>query len=125
VLFEFPRVRQDPDSYKRLFSDEERDLYVWYDKAGGEIVGFQLVYNREDGQMVYTWKPEKGGDHMGLMDGDGGRFNKTPIACEGGVPDYPALYGEMSEALMGVEPEISRLVLCVLAKEAGLAPAAR
>jgi len=117
MLKEFPRIRQDAGSYRRLFSDDSYDLYVWYDEGRTRITGFQLLYFENGEQKVYTWVKGKGSDHMGVDDWDSSRFNKTPLLVVDGIPNYGRLFSEMTKELSGVEEEIRALVLDVLERE--------
>jgi len=115
MLQEFVRVRQEPPAYRRLFSSNGFDLYIWYDETRTVITGFQILYLEENGQKVFTWDSKKGYDHMGVDDWDSSRFNKTPLLVADGIPNYGSLYENMKRELTAFDDGIRVLVLDVLA----------
>jgi hypothetical protein len=117
MLKEFPRVRQEPGSYRRLFCDDRHDLYVWYDETCTHIAGFQIIYFEGDAQKVYTWREGNGSDHMGVDDWDSNRFNRTPLLVTDGKPNYDALFYDMQKELTAVDADIRNLVLDALGSE--------
>jgi hypothetical protein len=48
MLKEFPNLRQQGEGFRRLFTDPQFDLYVWYASREGAVIGFQLVYKKKD-----------------------------------------------------------------------------
>ena len=83
MLKEFTRVRQENGSFRRLFTDERFDLYVWYDKLGGELLGFQLVILSEGEEAhAFTWTEIEGSFYSGVL--MGGRNDPTPILVANG-----------------------------------------
>ena len=81
---EFHGVRQDAGGYKRLFSDSELDLYVWYERRGGEMVGFQLVYDKDSDPRAFTWLRGKGFRHNRVDEGDSDYFAMAPLLVADG-----------------------------------------
>lgn len=117
MLKEFPRVRQEPGSFRRLFCDDRHDLYVWYDETRAHVTGFQIIYFEGDAQKVYTWREGKGSDHMGIDDWDSSRFNRTPLLVTDGIPNYDALLADMQKELAEIDANIRNLVLGALGSE--------
>jgi len=115
MLQEFVRVRQEPPAYRRLFSSNGYDLYIWYDETRTVITGFQILYLEGNEQKVFTWDSKKGYDHMGVDDWDSSRFNKTPLLVADGIPNYASLYENMKRELVSLDDGIRTLVLDVLA----------
>ncbi|MBN2533034.1 MAG: hypothetical protein JXB88_09085 [Spirochaetales bacterium] len=78
MLKEFINVRQEKNGYRRLFTDEDIDLYIWYDDSKENIRGFQLVYGkRHDDMKAFTWERDKGTSHTKVD--DEGWYNPSPI----------------------------------------------
>ena len=85
MLREFPSVRQEPSGHRRLFCDENHDLYAWYDVPDGRLLGFQLTYFEGDDMKAFTWTQDNGYAHN-LVDGwDSHRFNITPLLVADGL----------------------------------------
>ena len=93
MLEEFRRVRQERGSYRRLFTDEYADLYFWYTRRWGRLVGFQLCYDREGETRVLTWTEREGYRHEALDDGDvsSGGPKRTPLLVPDGAFDGEAV----------------------------------
>ncbi len=95
MLAEFTKVRQIPgDGFRRWFTDFNFDLIVWYDDDSlGEILGFQLCYDKESGQRALTWYREKGFYHNRVDDGEASPFkNRTPVlVADGSFPKEKVL----------------------------------
>lgn len=65
ALVENKNVRQRPDEgHRRWFLNDYFDVIVWYESAGGEIVGFQLCYNRTVDERAFTWQRNKRSSHF-------------------------------------------------------------
>lgn len=114
ALQEFPRLRQESTGHRRLFCDEDFDLYVWYDAPGGQLFGFQLVYGDGDGKNALTWTVAEGLSHHGVDGWDSRRFNETPVLVATEPPDLAALRTRLEPRLAEVDPEIRSLVLKTL-----------
>jgi hypothetical protein len=114
MLKEFPRVRQEPGEFRRLFCDEGYDLYVWYADDRETIIGLQLLYFEGDAQKVVTWRESTGRDHMGIDDWDSSRFNRTPLLVTDGVPDYSGLLRRLEPRLAELSGDIRGAVLRAL-----------
>ena len=86
MLKEYINVRQFPEGYRRLFQDDYFDLFIWYDHQDGEIIGFQLVYNKYNNPHSLTWSKDLGYSHNKIDDGeDSCLFNNTPILVNNGL----------------------------------------
>jgi len=111
VLREFPNVRQEPGGYRRLFCDEEFDLYAWYDTPGGQFLGFQLVYFEDQTQKALTWTEAEGYRHNAVDGWDSGRFNQTPLLVPDGAFSPDAVVTRLKPLLDEVDPPVRQLVL--------------
>ncbi len=80
MLREIEQVRQVPNDYRRrLFSDQEFELYVWY-KPDDSFHGFQLCYDPSDKPRALTWREESGFSHQSVDTGEESPLaNRTPI----------------------------------------------
>lgn len=89
MLREIVNVRQIKDEpRRRWFSDEHFDLVIW-NNATQDIVGFQLCYDKPQGERVVTWKVENGFNHNAIDDGENrpGRHKAAPILVGDGSFD--------------------------------------
>jgi hypothetical protein len=107
---EFENVRQDPDGYKRLFSDNDFDLYVWYDHQGGNLVGFQLVYDKASDPRAFTWILGKGFRHNRIDEGDGDYFPMAPVL----VPDGELRSGEIAGRVRAHGREVDSSIITMV-----------
>ena len=75
--------------YKRSWmSDDYFDLIVWYERSNA-VHGFQLCYDKAQGEHALTWRTGRGFTHMQVDAGeDYPEWNNSPIL----VPDgsFPA-----------------------------------
>jgi hypothetical protein len=113
MLKEFTDVQQEKSGFRRLFSDDYFDLYMWYDKKGGMITGFQLVYDREHNPHALTWIKSKGYWHNRIDDGEDipGGPKKSPVLVPDGTLQRESLIKKFKAASQGIEPIIAQLVL--------------
>ena len=107
---EFINLRQDKNGYRRLFFTKNMDLYIWYDKKDGEIIGFQIVYEKNNEQKAFTWKKENGFTHDTVDDGDK-YFNLTPILIPDGEVKLSYLISYLESNLEIGEADIKEIVL--------------
>jgi hypothetical protein len=114
MLKEFPNLRQGDKGYRRLFYDEDFDLYIWYEAEGRSAVGFQLVYFVGEEQKAFTWESEGNSDHMTVDGWDSNRSNLTPFLVADGQADFSYLYGEMKKRMDETDRAIKEMVLGAL-----------
>jgi len=116
MLTEYDNLRQDPDGFRRLFYDKYFDLYVWYDREGGSMTGFQLVYDKVDDPHTLTWLEGEGYLHNKIDDGEAkGRIKMTPILVPDGVFDQGGVDLRFMEATDGLDPAVRDYVHARLA----------
>lgn len=113
MLGELKDVSQHEDApgKRRWFADEEMDLIVWYSKTG-EIIGFELCYDKGGDEHALTWR--KGGrlGHSAVDQGDAlPTDNRTPILTSGGKVPLERVLSEFTARSADLEPNIARLVL--------------
>lgn len=70
---------------RRWFSSPSMDLFVWMDE-GGEIVSYQLTYNKPHNEKALVWDRKKGFAHLGVDDGARpGKHPGSPLLVKDGV----------------------------------------
>lgn len=87
MLREITPVKQDAGEYfRRLFSDEFFDLFVWYD--AGQIIGFQLCYDKQQRECALTYLEDKGYSHARVDSGEDSVYDmRSPVLTkQGGFP---------------------------------------
>jgi hypothetical protein len=96
---------------RRWISDDYFDLIVW-GEPDGNLVGFQLCYDKPYREHALTWKRQGGFSHSGVNAGESGPFsNCTPILVAGG----PFLAEKVTRQFLWrsaeIDPQIRDLVL--------------
>jgi hypothetical protein len=87
MLREISKVRQVAgEPTRRWYMDEYFDLVIWQ-MEGGEIVGFQLCYDKQRGEHALTWQSGSGFSHHEVDSGENrpGKYKATPILVEDGT----------------------------------------
>ena len=116
-LIEVQPTRQVPDEpRRRWFTSVELDLIVWLDAAGAPV-GFQLCYDKGQGEHALTWKVGAGFAHSGVDDGEsvvGLRYKASPVLVPDGALDIERLTEQFAASSAEVPPDIVQLVLARL-----------
>ena len=113
MLKEFKAVRQIPkDGFRRWFTDQDFDLFVWYeDESMAKVVGFQLCYNKRGTQKALTWYRDRGFLHTAIDDGEGSPLkNRTPILVADGSFPRDRVASQFRESARNLEKELFDLV---------------
>ncbi len=111
MLREFVRVRQEETGFRRLFTDELFDLYVWYeDRTRARMIGFQLVYRSGLDEKALTWTERDGFLHTKVDDGDR-KTNQSPILVQDGLFAYADVHRELSLRVADLEPDVRDFVM--------------
>ena len=111
MLKEFSRLRQNKSGFRRLFTDDHVDLYVWYpDRNMERITGFQLVYHSGCEEKALTWTEQGGYLHTKIDDGDK-KTNQSPILVQDGLFEYYDVNEDLRARLRDVEEPIRAFVL--------------
>lgn len=113
MLTETKPLRQYSGEYRRLFQDDEFDLFLWFssDVPNADLVGFQLCYDKFAREQALTWHKDAGFSHSLVDTGDDSpKANRTPVLVKGG--EFPAqrvtaLFQQRSSQL---DPIIARFV---------------
>lgn len=84
MLREIAGVRQDdPSLRRRWFQDDYFDLFVW-SELGGEILAFQLSYDRGGRERMLGWHRDRGYLHRKVDGGEASpNADRTPLLVEG------------------------------------------
>ena len=88
MLREISAVRQiQGEPHRRWFTDEHFDLVIWDEES--HIVGFQLCYDKTQGERAVTWKEGSGFSHNAVDSGEDrpGRYKASPILTADGSFD--------------------------------------
>ncbi len=83
-------VKQVPgEPLRRWFTDDFFDLIIWVNEIG-EIVGFQLCYDKNFDQHAITWKKQTGYMHNKVDDGENkpGKYKSAAILIPDGTFDF-------------------------------------
>ena len=85
---EISEVKQIPgEPFRRWFSCESMDLFVWTDESG-EVVSYQLSYDKPYPEKALTWRVGRGFLHDDVDDGSRpGRHPGSPILLADGEFD--------------------------------------
>lgn len=109
---------QKKNSFRRFFTDDYFDLYIWYDKKGGNITGFQLCYDKAHNARALTWEVDKGFSHNKIdgADATGGIMKKSPILVPDGIFNKQRIALLFKKAGKLLEAEIFDLIYGKLLK---------
>lgn len=111
MMVEYERVRQEKDGYRRLFYDDQFDLYIWYPRKGGEISGFQLIYTSGSDKKALTWTAAHGFSHAGIDEGEDRLVNRSPVLVQDGLFEYESVLARLSDRIQPVERTIRDFVI--------------
>lgn len=112
MLKEFENLRQQPEGFRQLFYDGYFDLYVWYDKKGGTLSGFQLVYDKSENPHSLTWLEKEGYLHNKIDEGERyGAMKMTPILVADGAFDRETVSRAFKRVSVQLDEKVKTLVL--------------
>lgn len=113
---EIVNVRQVPgDSKRRWFSSRDFDLIVWL-AADRSLTGFELCYDKQQGEHSIAWTKSKGFRHMAVDDGEQryGKHKASPVLVPDGFFDVRRVHSAFAGASGSLPSEISAFVLRAL-----------
>jgi hypothetical protein len=112
MLSEIRNARQVAgEGYRRWFTDDDFDLIVWY-ADGGDLVGFQLCYGKEESERALTWTRAHGFQHNRVDTGEvAGRSKMTPLIIADGTFDADPVVATFRRQCAGLEPALSSFVI--------------
>ena len=89
MLKEIESVSQSEGTrLRRWFTDDDLDLYVWYEEDGS-IIQFQICYDRGENEQALTWSADHGLFQASVDDGEGRimKMKSTPVLTGQNIPD--------------------------------------
>jgi hypothetical protein len=99
---------------RQWIADDYFDLYVWYE-GGGDILGFQLCYDKSRTERALTWMRTGTFRHQRINGGESSAFDlSTPVLMEDCSFEREPLRSEFTARAQKLEPEIRDLVLSKL-----------
>lgn len=124
MLTEIRAVRQDADGRRRhWFQDDFFDLFAWTD-AAGDIVAFQLCYDRLKDERVLAWSSGAGFAHRRIDDGEDLPGPKmSPLMVADGLIDAGRIADEFERRSGGLDARWRGFVLARIAEAAQAAAA--
>jgi hypothetical protein len=111
MLSEYENVRQEKKNHRRLFRDDKYNLYVWYEKKNGKILGFQIIYNLEDIQKAFTYEEDNGYYHNEVDGWDNTAYKGTPLLVQDGKFGKNEMYKIMKHELANIETDLRAYIL--------------
>lgn len=111
MLYEIKKVKQlKGQDFRRWFTDEYFDLFVWYDKSK-KLNSFQLTYDKGHKERAVTWTKKGGIRHTGVDDGEGNPMaSMTPLLETDGVFDNKAVAEQFKNAGKNLEPKLAGFI---------------
>ncbi|MBN2254975.1 MAG: hypothetical protein JW736_04670 [Deltaproteobacteria bacterium] len=105
-------IEQIPgEPLRRWFVSDFFDLLVWENDVG-EIVGFQMCYDKLHNQHALTWNKDKGYLHNKVDDGENkpGRYKSAPILIADGVFDILPIADRFKRESIDIDAKVSAFV---------------
>lgn len=118
MLTEVKNPRQHKNEpFRRCFLGDNVDLFVWYLK-NGEIIGFQLCYDKEQREKALSWNKDEGYDHENVDDGEKGTIDmkRTPILVCDGIPLIDNIVSMFENENAEIDRKVKSFVLSKLYK---------
>ena len=111
MLRELSGVQQiKGEPMRRWFYDHEIDLVIWQDDAG-EIISFQLAYDKTLNEHSLFWHRERGTKHDVVDDGEGeGLSKRTPFLNLNRAADCDRVLAKFLTLSGGIQHEITNFV---------------
>ncbi|OQW91002.1 MAG: hypothetical protein BWK79_18070 [Beggiatoa sp. IS2] len=111
MMKELYLTQQELPHHKRWFQDNYFDLFIWQDKQGN-IVNFQLCYDRLGKERVIQWDSERGFGHHSVDDGESApNKNMTPVFIGQEIFFYQEIVPHFKQRSQKLEPVISQFIL--------------
>lgn len=97
---------------RRWFVCDYFDMFVWQEREGGSVVGFQLSYDREKKERMLSWSRKSGFTH-GMVDAGehSPKRNMAPLHLPGGEFPGQEVLERFRVDAEGLEPGIAAQVL--------------
>ena len=112
MLVEIPNVKQyEPNRHRRWFQNTFFDLYVWSNGAG-DLLGFQLCYEKGGDQRALRFSRELGFQHEGVdQPEDKPGRSMSAIFIANGVLDADALCTRFTQDAIEIPTRIREFVI--------------
>lgn len=119
-LRELPRVQQVAgEPRRRWFHGHEMDLVIW-EGADGELIGFQLAYDKHRGEHSIEWRAGRGFTHFQVDDGEAALHSKeTPFLYRDGAFERDRVLQRFLDDAGALPPDISGFVAARLREFGG------
>ena len=114
MLKEFDSVSQEKNGFRRLFTDEYFELYLWYERRGGAMTGFQLCYDPHEDPRSLTCTVRGDSTHTRIDEGEAGgamHYKASPILGSDGVFPRDSLRERFVAASLGLDEAVRKMVL--------------
>ncbi|NKB36568.1 MAG: hypothetical protein GKR93_05265 [Gammaproteobacteria bacterium] len=119
MLKEIEKVKQlEGEPRRRWFASTSLDLFLWYDDKGN-IVQFQICYDKGPEEKALTWNHEKGLMHHQVDDGENRSFRMkgTPIMVNTSDFDSGEIITKFEQLAGNIEYSIVSFILSQLGQE--------
>jgi len=104
--------QKEPDVIKREFYDDYFDLYVWYYDHDKKLKGFQICYDKNNHERVFTWTKEDGYYHKGIDSQNYMSGNcDSPILVADRVAPIDVIIRRFEASSKGWESGLARYIL--------------
>jgi hypothetical protein len=112
MLREYEGLSQEKTGYRRLLSDERFELYLWYDREGGALTGFQLCYDFKNDPHCLTTRLGGSSFHARIDDGEGrpGSPKGSPILVSDGIFPRDEVLRRFDDSSASLDPALRSLV---------------
>lgn len=114
MLKEFSKVRQVENIHRKLYSDDLFDLYLWYNLAKNDFIGFQLVFSINGTRMALTAEVGKTPNIHIVETGDDLFYDPSDVLDGVGFFPKKELYKEFSERSIAIDSSIRKDILKVI-----------
>ena len=99
-----PRIIEEEGMVRELYTDDFFDLFVWRHPTG-QIVQFQLCYEKGGQERAFTWKTGDVFTHVKVDTGKQQR-DMTPIFVSDGILDEERIAQELERRGSRLDPQL-------------------
>jgi hypothetical protein len=113
MLSELKNPRQVPhEPRRRWFTDDYFDLIVWQSPEG-EIIAFQLCYDKGPDERVLIWHRDEGFSHKGIDNGENrdGHYKMTPILIPDGEFNCDPIQMRFRKESRNIDPDVRIFII--------------
>ena len=111
MLKEIKHISQIPGEKKRRwFTSKYFDLFVFYEN--GEIVEFQLSYNKSENEKIILWSKKEGFSHQGVDQGEHpGKVKRSPIIVPDGIFQKTLVLEKFIKESQDIDRDVANFVI--------------